>query len=417
MLSAGVTSGLGLLYWVLAAHSYPPRVVGLNSELISAMLFLSGVAQLNLAGAFTRFIPRAAKATGRLIGYSYLATTLLALVVAGGFLLGLNVWTPNLDFLRSNPLFGVWFVVATAAWGIFALQDMALTGMRQATWVPIENAMFGVVKIVLLIAVAGLSPTLGIFVSWTIPTVVSLVPVNMLIFLHLLRRHRRVSTPEAVPIGPRQVVRFVAPDYVGSLFALGASMLLPIIVTYELGAEATAYFYLAWLITYSLQLASHSMMASLTVEGAMDHSELATLVQRALKNTARLLVPAVAVLLFAAPYVLRLFGNAYAGQGSMLLRLLAIAALPNLVNLLYISTARVRRHTGRVLIVEAAICLQLLGLGSILLHWYGITGIGVAAVISQSTVAAGVLLTEMRPLVGAVLRPRPAYVKEVISWK
>jgi hypothetical protein len=101
----------------------------------------------------------------------------------------------------------------------------------------------------------------------------------------------------------------------------------------------------------------------------------------------------------------------------MLLRLLAIAALPNLVNLLYISTARVRRHTGRVLIVEAAICLQLLGLGSILLHWYGITGIGVAAVISQSTVAAGVLLTEMRPLVGAVLRPRPAYVKEVISWK
>jgi O-antigen/teichoic acid export membrane protein len=417
MLSAGVTSGLGLLYWVLAAHVYPPRVVGLNSELIAALLFLSGVAQLNLAGAFTRFLPRAAQATGRLIAYAYLATTLLALGVAGGFLLGLGVWTPNLGFLRSTPPFGAWFVLATAAWGIFALQDMALTGMRQATWVPIENTLCGVAKIVLLIAVAGLAPTFGIFVSWTIPTVVSLLPVNLLIFRSLVRRHRQASSPEPVPVGPRQVIRFVAADYAGSLFALGASLLLPIIVTHELGPEATAYFYLAWLITYSLQLASHSMMASLTVEGAMDYSKFTTLAQHALTTTARLLLPAVAVLVLAAPSILRLFGPAYATHGSMLLRLLALAALPNLITLLYSSAARVRRCTGRVLLVEGAICLQLLGLGSLLLHRYGITGIGVAAVISQSTVAAAVLLTELRPLVGVMLRSRPAFLKGVVSWK
>jgi O-antigen/teichoic acid export membrane protein len=417
MLSAGVTSGLGLLYWVLAAHFYPPRVVGLNSEMISAMLFLSGVAQLNLSGAFTRFIPRAAGTTGRLIGYSYLAATIAALVVAGIFLLGVGVWAPSLAFLRSNLPFGLWFVVATTAWGIFALQDMALTGMRQAAWVPIENTLFGLVKIALLIAVAGLSPAFGIFASWTVPTVASLLPVNLLIFLYLVRRHRRSSLLETLPVGPRHVVRFVAADYVGSLFSLAASMLLPIIVTHELGAEATAFFYLAWLITNSLQLASHSMMASLTVEGAMDHAGFPALAQRAIKNTARLLIPAIVVLLVAAPFILRLFGNAYAAQGSTLLRLLALAALPNLINLLYSSAARVRRRTGRILVVEGAICLQLLGLGSFLLHRYGITGIGVAAVISQSTVAAGVLLTELRPLVGVVLRPRRKFAQEIISWK
>ena len=64
MLSAAATSGLGVLYWMLATRHYPAEVVGLNSAMISAMLFVAGVAQLSLVSVITCFLPRAGRAAG-----------------------------------------------------------------------------------------------------------------------------------------------------------------------------------------------------------------------------------------------------------------------------------------------------------------------------------------------------------------
>ncbi|MGN6635781.1 MAG: hypothetical protein ACTHJ6_10035, partial [Oryzihumus sp.] len=40
-----LTAVAGVGFWLAAAHLYPPQVVGANSSLISAMMFLAGVAQ------------------------------------------------------------------------------------------------------------------------------------------------------------------------------------------------------------------------------------------------------------------------------------------------------------------------------------------------------------------------------------
>ena len=46
--SSAATSALGLFYWVLAARYYSTETVGLGSALLSAMMLLSGIAQLSL---------------------------------------------------------------------------------------------------------------------------------------------------------------------------------------------------------------------------------------------------------------------------------------------------------------------------------------------------------------------------------
>ena len=43
-----MTQVLGVLYWIVAARTAPAAVVGRNSTAISVMLFLAGVAELNL---------------------------------------------------------------------------------------------------------------------------------------------------------------------------------------------------------------------------------------------------------------------------------------------------------------------------------------------------------------------------------
>lgn len=53
--SSVITAGIGMLYWILAARTYPPGLVGLNSAMISVMMLLGGIAQLNLADGAVRF--------------------------------------------------------------------------------------------------------------------------------------------------------------------------------------------------------------------------------------------------------------------------------------------------------------------------------------------------------------------------
>src|SRR4051812_42312805 len=113
ILSAGTTSGLGIAYWVLAAHEYTANAVGTNAAAISSMMFLSGVAQLNLETTMVRFLPSAGGATRRLIGRAYLVSALLALAIGLVFILGLGIWSPKLSFLRVSPWSSLWFILAT----------------------------------------------------------------------------------------------------------------------------------------------------------------------------------------------------------------------------------------------------------------------------------------------------------------
>src|SRR5512142_3301344 len=72
ILSTIMTSVLGFGYWALAANLYKTEDVGLNSAAISVMIFLSGIAQLNLQEAMIRYIPLTGKRTFRFVAFSYL---------------------------------------------------------------------------------------------------------------------------------------------------------------------------------------------------------------------------------------------------------------------------------------------------------------------------------------------------------
>jgi O-antigen/teichoic acid export membrane protein len=398
VLNAALTSILGLVYWLVAARHYSPHAVGLNAAAISAMMFVAGVAQLNLMTALTRFIPVAGRRSGRFVLSSYLMTVGLAGVAALIFLLGLEAWAPELDFLTGTPAFVLWFAAATMAWCVFNLQDSVLTGLTAAGFVPLENAVYSLAKIGLLFALVGASPHYGIFASWTAALLVSLIPVNLLIFRRLLPRHvRRSDSRETLP--PRtQVVRFVSADYAGSLFWLGATALMPVVVVAIEGATANAYYSLAWMIALPTIAISTSTGTALVVAAAADESNVAFYARRVLLQTAGLVIPAAIALALAAPYVLRLFGAEYEEHSATTLTLLALSAIPNVVNILYLNVYRVRRRMSVLVMALGVLCGLAFGLGVLLLSVLGIAGVGLAWLISQSVVAVVQIVLDPRAL-------------------
>jgi O-antigen/teichoic acid export membrane protein/thiamine kinase-like enzyme len=385
-----------MIFWIFAARNYTTEVVGLNSAAISTMIFLANLSQFQLVNALNRFLPRAGRATKGIILSAYLISAGTALFASLIFVLGLNLWSPELGVLRSSPYFTLWFILSTMAWVIFVLQDGAFVGLRQATWIPVENLIFAASKILLLVAFATLIPQYGVFASWTVPIILLLLPVNMLIFWRLVPRHVEATKDDADHFSIRHMGKYVTGDYFSSLIWMGTTNLLPLMVISLAGATANAYFYLSWVIAYTLYLVSRNMGMSFIAEASTDQTKLAIYGYRTLVQTARIVLPAVFVIVLFAPNILRLFGEDYSAEGTLLLRLLALSAVPYILTSLFVSIVRVQRRMVAMVIVLGALCVMVLSLSYILLGLYGITGVGIAWLVGQTAIAIVLLFTQLR---------------------
>jgi O-antigen/teichoic acid export membrane protein len=98
-----------------------------------------------------------------------------------------------------------------------------------------------------------------------------------------------------------------------------------------------------------------------------------------------------------APFVLRIFGEDYAAEGTTLLRLLALASIPQVIVAFALALARIRQRVIEVVAIQAVSCGFVLGLGLILLRTYGLNGIGIAWLVGQ-TILAFLLAFRLRRL-------------------
>lgn len=406
VLGAGAGSLLGFLFWALAAHEYPARVVGLNSAAIAAMMLVSGACQLGLNAVLVRYLPRSGPAARVFVVRSYAVTVAISLLVGGAAAASSELWSPELGFLAREPAWFTGFVLATALWTVFALQDSVMIGLDAVHWVPIENSIYSLVKLVLLVAFVGLLPFAGPFVAWNLPLVGAVAIVTLLIFRRLIPRHRARDPTGSVD--RHQIVSVARGNYGGTLFALASTTLLPILVANFAGAAQTAYFYIPWTISAGLQLVAFNMTTSLTVEAALDEARLRDLTRRALRLTFALVLPLTALTAFAAPWGLGAFSAAYADAGVTLLQLLALAAIPNVLVVLGLTISRIQHRGRMVLAIEAVQCVIVLGLSVALLPDHGITGIGIAWLVSQTAVAAWLLAGLLRPILSGGPRAMPA---------
>ncbi|MFC5215832.1 lipopolysaccharide biosynthesis protein [Streptomyces coerulescens] len=387
MLNTGVSAVLGLGFWLAAARYYSESAVGQGSAAIAAMKFLAGLTAVTLTGALARFIPVGGRRSGRLIFQTYAGSCVIVALAAGVFLLTLDLWGPSYRFL-DGPLNGLFFVVAVVAWNLLTLQDGVLTGLRSAVWVPVGNTVFSAVKLGLLVAFAVAIPTAGVFVSWVAAIAVSVLPLGWLVFRRLVPRHVAATEEHARPPSLREIGRFLAGDYTGSLFSLAVVYLIPVIVAAQVSSEDNAYFYITATIGGTVNLLAINMGASLTVEGAHDPGRLAANTRAALKRMARIMLPVAAILFFGAPWILGVFGPGYADAATPLLRWFAVGGLLRVVMETYFAVLRAQSRTAGLAWLQGLLCALVLGLTLVLLPRMGLTGAGVAEIASLSVIVA-----------------------------
>ena len=391
MANTAVTSVLGMAFWAVASRMYSPSQLGEDAALISAMMLLSVLSQLNLAMGISRLLPQVHARRWRPVAAVYVVTAVVAVALTTGFVTVAPRVSDGFSSLRNHPELAIALIAAVVLWNVFALQDAVLTSARWAVALPIENGLFGALKIGLMVALAHHLSGHGIFVSWLLAMAVMLLPVNALIFGRVLPAGNRPAAPgrlTALPIadGPR-IRRFLAVDYLAALLSQAYTTLLPLLVVAVLGEADNAYFYIAFVIAGAVRAVAQSMSTSLVVEGAHDESELAALTRLSVRRYVRLAVPGTALLALGAGLLLRPFGADYVDRGIILLQLLLVATVPQAAVTLYLGVERVRARVRRVLAAEAATgALVAVGVG-VGMHTSGLVGVGIGWLAAQTLVA------------------------------
>jgi O-antigen/teichoic acid export membrane protein len=374
--NSAATTGVGVAYWAIAAHFYSPQTLGRSAALVSALMLVAIFAQLNVGNALPRFIPKAGQSTGKFIAYCYGASSGAALIGGLAFVTVLPRLSSQWHFIRASLPLSVAFVVAAIAWEVFTLQDIVLLSLRQPILVPVENLVYGLAKLLMLVVVVSLLPSTGIFLSWVVPLAITVPAVNWLIFRRYLKDRDSATVPSR--LRTREVIHFVSLDYIGSVLSQAYGNLLPLLVLSVLGAAANSSFYIAWTITAGLGLVASNFGMSLLVEGAAAPNRLAELTRGVLTRCIAVTSLGAVLLVLAGHSILEIYGSRYADNATSLLALLSVGTIPSCIVAVAISLDRIAGRVGRATLTRFALTVLILGGSWILVRRVGIDGIALA---------------------------------------
>jgi O-antigen/teichoic acid export membrane protein len=390
MLNAVVTALLGFVFWLLVARLYPAEEVGLASAAISAIQLLSLLTLLGLDFSLIRFLSPDKPEAASQINTSFTAGVITSTVAAVIFVLGLDIWSPSLVFIRQNGWYFTGFTLFVVAATAMALLTGIFVARRRAVYILEMGTAVSVIKI----GLAGLGTlflgAFGIFAAWG-GAIIILVIIGVTLMLP------RVQSGYRPALGIRKkilasTIRFSFANYVSNLLWTAPTYLLPLMVVNLAGAEANAYFYIAWALGGILVAFARSISLSLFAEGAYDETRLNANVRRSVKFTLAVLLPAILALLLLGDKLLLIYGADYARQGTHLLWLTSIASLPASATLIYLSVRRVQQKLAGLMVLPALITAITLGLSYFLLPRLGLTGAGLAWLAAQLTGAGTALV-------------------------
>ena len=390
MLTTGLNGILGFAYWVLAARLYPAKAVGIGAGAISAMTLVSSLGWVGLQFVLLRYVPVAGRAQTRLVRISYVIAIAIALLATAIFLAGF-ARLAGLGILTESPLTVLLFAASIALWVVFSLQDPVLIGLRRAGWVPIENATFGAIKAILLVALAASASAWAILGAWVLGLVGLVLVINVALFGRLLRSSETV--PPRLP-GRRQLVRFAAGHQVVAVTAAIPDSLVSLLVLAFMPGAANAYYYSAWAVSFSFRLLAVNMSNALIVEGALAESKIPSLVRQVSRLAFVVVIPLVVVVLVGADQIMSAFGSQYT-QAANLLRLFAVSLIPFTILNFVIAVERIQERVGRALLIAGASTLVTIALDLWLIPSAGLSGAGWGWLIGQTlgaTIAAWLTL-------------------------
>ena len=373
MLSSVFGAGFGFIFWIFAAKFYSAENVGIATALISSMGLLVLLSKVGLDFSVIRYFSTSER--DKVFNTSLTITTLLAVFFGVIYVFGIDTFSPEL-YLLKRPYNSIIFIIILAINSITTLTGISFISMRKGKYHCLQSIITGS-RLLFLVPFINYK-AIGIFSAVGISFFFSL-----LVSVYLVRK-------SGVKLGwaidqtyLKDSFQFSAGNYLVSLFMLGPTMILPILILNTLGAESAAYYFIAYSIASLLFMIPNSISLSLFVEGSHGE-EMKKTVLKSLFLIYSLLIPSIAVLCLFGGEVLKIISTEYAEKGLELLQLLTFSYIFLGISQTYFSIKRVQKNILNVVFINCFSFISLIGLSYALMVKYGIIGVGYASILSNA---------------------------------
>ncbi|TVZ07106.1 lipopolysaccharide biosynthesis protein [Trebonia kvetii] len=349
--TTGLTSVFGFAYWIYAAHVFPQQAVGYGSAAISTMTLLGTIGMFGIGTMLIGELPRRESRGGLIMAG-------LVVSFAGSLILGVGFAIVSLAFgNRFAEIGGTFgrmaiFCFGVAITGATVVFDEATIGLMRGGIQLTRNVVVSIAKMAALPCCALILHDLfgvGIELSWVLGTLVSIVPIIIII--------RRDGTSI-----------LYRPDW-GSFRRLGKvtlahnwlnlainipPKLIPVLVVIVVSPSSNAVYYVAAMLVGFLGMVPTHLSTVLFAIASAAPERISEKLRFVLRASLMIGVPGGLILGLSGHFVLSIFGSSYARLGTGPLWLLIVCLIPGIPNIVYIAVCRA---TGRV--SQAAVFLSI----------------------------------------------------------
>lgn len=372
MVTSLLTAFVGFIFWIIAAKLYPSEDVGIATALISAMNLIFFISIMGFDQSIIRFFPEIdkSKVFSTALTVTVISTTVFSII----FILGMNIWSPELNILKNYFALFIIFVLANA---LTYLMGISFIATREGRYYFLQGLL--VDSRIIFLPFLIFFGSLGIFSSVGLSYIVSLI-FSIYILFKLGIRYVGVDKKFF-----RESLHFSAGNYINSLLMTVPGQLLTILVLNILGPSNAAYYYIAFTIASILFLVPYSLSTSLFIEGS--HGEpLRENTIKALVLSFLILIPSVIILIFFGEQFLGFIGSAYQNSYNLLL-IFSFSSFLVVIFQIFINIKKIEKDIRTLIWISAVNSFFLITLSYIFLLKFGLIGIGYAWILAYGVVS------------------------------
>ena len=323
ILSSGLQATLGFAFWIITTRLFSTTDVGRASSLISATAVIAYLALLGLNSTFVRYLP-ATPNQNALISAGLVLVAVCGAGIGLIYILATPVLAPRLAFVDHQPLLAIGFVVLTAAAAVNLLTDSIFIASRKAGYCALtDGGIGGTVKVAFGVILSG-TGAYGLFCASVAGFASSALASLVLATMALRWRPSAVKPMQTL----KPLLRFSGANYAGNVFNMLPILVVPLIALDRLGAQAAAYYFVAFQVATLLYSGAYAVGQTFLAEGSRGGVDWRELLRRSRRVLMAMYIPACLVLAVAAHWVLLVFGTRYSQHGTPSLILLTLAAIP-----------------------------------------------------------------------------------------
>jgi len=388
-----VTSALGFIFWIVVARFYSETEVGLGAAIISAIMLLVSLGKLGFDVGLIRFLSKVEKPS-EFINSCLSINVLVSLLIAVIFVIGINIWSSPLSFIRENIIFALAFIIFTAFLTLSSVLDSIFIAKRRAGFVLSKNTVISLTKLVLPFVFVHFFRTGGIVSSLGVATSIAVI-IYLAIFLPKAQSGYKPRFRIDLNV-IKEARKYCFSNYAIGIIASAPGYVVPLLIVNRLGPEYNAYYYMASMISGVLAVIPNAVAQSLFAEGSHFEDQLERNMHRSYKFIFILLIPAVILVSLCGKWLLMAFGSGYSENGLLLLRILCISSLFTGINSVYTSILLVKHRLWELTALVSFTGIFLLTMIYFLTPIIGIAGIGCALLATYGIISIYIILALRR---------------------